>query len=301
MKINHPSRPLHRGISRTIGTQDQSSELPGYRRWRVGWLPRHVLQRLEAITGRGISIGLGSPRDPDSGHCQRERQVRTVPAQLVEVPFGRGAPMGRTRDGVLYAGFSTEGPGLESILLASGDEGRTWRQKRLDWWQFFDQALARDSWPWLFFDNRWALRSDSFGVLRDGTLLWAFRHGSRWLRGRGTRSGVLCDSKPRRRPELAGTVQGRQGALSFDRKLLEPNDRIAGRNRALAPAPRRDFNPPERGQASGGKVFAALDGDLPTPLPTFFGPPTAAEVGVSEPHYRTGLPKRLSCGCTPGG
>ncbi|MDE2962329.1 MAG: hypothetical protein OXU26_00300, partial [Acidobacteriota bacterium] len=43
------------------------------------------------------------------------KRVRTVPAQFVVVPWGRGAPMGRTRDGVLYAGFSTEGPGLESI------------------------------------------------------------------------------------------------------------------------------------------------------------------------------------------
>ena len=105
-------------------------------------------------------------------------KVRAVPARFVEVPFGRGAPIGRTQDGVLYAGFSTEGPGLESILLASSDEGRTWRQKRLDWWQFFDQTLARDSSRWLFFDNRWALRSDSFGILRDGTLLWAFRQAA---------------------------------------------------------------------------------------------------------------------------
>ena len=105
-------------------------------------------------------------------------RIRTVPAQFAVVPFGRGAPIGRTRDGVLYAGFSTEGPGLESILLASSDEGRTWRQNRLDWWQFFDHTLARDSSRWLFFDNRWALRSDSFGILRDGTLLWAFRQAA---------------------------------------------------------------------------------------------------------------------------
>jgi len=106
------------------------------------------------------------------------KRIRTVPAQFVVVPFGRGAPIGRTQDGVLYAGFSTEGPGLESILLASSDEGRTWRQRRLDWWQFFDHTLARDSWGWLFFDNRWALRSDAFGILRDGTLLWAFRQAA---------------------------------------------------------------------------------------------------------------------------
>lgn len=90
----------------------------------------------------------------------------------MEVPFGRGAPIGRTRDGTLYAAFSTEGPGLESILLSSSDEGRTWCQKRLDWWQFFDHNLARDSVRWLFFDYRWMLRSDSFGILRDGGKSW---------------------------------------------------------------------------------------------------------------------------------
>lgn len=133
-----------------------------------GWKP---LRAQESLSGP-------APRQTRIAVTVNGERIRTVPAQFVEVPFGRGAPMGRTRDGVLYAGFSTEGPGLESILLASGDEGRTWRQRRLDWWQFFDQALPRDSWPWLFFDNRWALRSDSFGVLRDGTLLWAFRQAA---------------------------------------------------------------------------------------------------------------------------
>lgn len=54
------------------------------------------------------------------------------------MPFGRGAPIGRAGDGTLYAGFSTEGPGLESALLKSVDGGKTWEEKRLDWWEFFD-------------------------------------------------------------------------------------------------------------------------------------------------------------------
>lgn len=139
-----------------------------------GWLAATTLS-----SGRKPLRAEESPSDPAPKETRiavtvNGKRVRTVPARFVQVPFGRGAPLGRTQDGVLYAGFSTEGPGLESILLSSSDEGRTWRQRRLDWWQFFDQTLARDSSRWLFFDNRWALRSDSFGILRDGTLLWAF-------------------------------------------------------------------------------------------------------------------------------
>jgi len=64
--------------------------------------------------------------------------TRTIPAEFIAVPFGRGAPIGRAGDGTLYAGFSTEGPGLESALLKSVDGGKTWEEKRLDWWEFFD-------------------------------------------------------------------------------------------------------------------------------------------------------------------
>ena len=170
------NRSLHQGISKTIGTQDQSSGLPGYRLWRVAG-GHNIVQRLETITAEESPSG-PAPKKTQIAVTVNGERIRTVPAQFVVVPFGRGAPIGRTRDGVLYAGFSTEGPGLDSILLASSDEGRTWRQKRLDWWQFFDQTLARDSSRWLFFDNRWALRSDSFGILRDGTLLWAFRQAA---------------------------------------------------------------------------------------------------------------------------
>ena len=33
--------------------------------------------------------------------------TRTIPAGFIAMPFGRGAPIGRTADGTLYAGFST--------------------------------------------------------------------------------------------------------------------------------------------------------------------------------------------------
>lgn len=100
--------------------------------------------------------------------------VRTLPAEFVAVPFGRGAPIGMTDGGTLYAGFSTEVPGIESILLASTDGGRTWSEKRLDWWQFLDHTAERDSPRTVFWENRWATRNDSFGVLKNGALLWAF-------------------------------------------------------------------------------------------------------------------------------
>ena len=45
------------------------------------------------------------------------KPTRTIPAEFITVPFGRGAPIGRTADSTLYAGFSTEGPGPESTLL----------------------------------------------------------------------------------------------------------------------------------------------------------------------------------------
>ena len=101
--------------------------------------------------------------------------TRTIAAEFIAVPFGRGAPIGRTEDGTLYAGFSSEGPGLESVLLKSVDGGKTWSEKRLDWWTFFDQSLELDSPRFHFWDYRWAMRNDSFGVLADGTLLWAFQ------------------------------------------------------------------------------------------------------------------------------
>ena len=108
------------------------------------------------------------------------KRVRSIPAESVAVPFGRGAPIGMTDDGTLYAAFHTEGPALESELLASADGGRTWSHKRLDWWQFSQRADSHDSLAFLFWDNRWAITNDSFGVLRDGTLLWAFLRNSGW-------------------------------------------------------------------------------------------------------------------------
>ena len=101
-------------------------------------------------------------------------RVRSISAESVPVPFGRGAPIGATADGTLYAAFATEGPGLESVRLASSDGGRSWSTKRLDWWQFFDHSLDPESSRARFFKNRQSMRSDAFGVLRDGTLLWAF-------------------------------------------------------------------------------------------------------------------------------
>lgn len=160
--ISAPKSNRRGFLSTGIGGWLAAATLPG------GWKPSRAAE---------------SPSGSVSQKCQIKvtvdgKEVRTLPAQLAAVPFGRGAPVGRTQDGTLYAGFHTEGPGLESVLLSSSNEGRTWRRRRLDWWQFFDHNLARDSMRWLFFDNRWALRSDSFGVLRDGTLLWAFRQAS---------------------------------------------------------------------------------------------------------------------------
>jgi hypothetical protein len=100
--------------------------------------------------------------------------VRAVPAEFIPVPFGRGSPIGTTGNGILYAAFATEGPGLESTLLSSTDGGRSWTEKRLDWWQFFNHTVGRDSLEFLFWDNRWAMRNQSFGVLKNGALLWAF-------------------------------------------------------------------------------------------------------------------------------
>ena len=76
--------------------------------------------------------------------------VRAVPAEFIPVPFGRGSPIGTTSNGILYAAFATEGPGLESTLLSSTDGGRSWTEKRLDWWQFFNHTVGRDSLEFLF-------------------------------------------------------------------------------------------------------------------------------------------------------
>ena len=100
--------------------------------------------------------------------------VRAIPAAFIPVPLGRGSPVGMTDDGALYAAFATEGPGLESTLLRSTDGGRSWSEKRLDWWQFFNHTVGRDSMEFHFWDNRWAMRNQSFGVLKNGALLWAF-------------------------------------------------------------------------------------------------------------------------------
>ena len=100
--------------------------------------------------------------------------VRAVPAEFIPVPLGRGSPIGMTGDGTLYAAFATEGPGLESTLLRSVDGGRSWSEKRLNWSQFFNHTVGRDSLEFRFWENRWAMRNQSFGVLKDGALLWAF-------------------------------------------------------------------------------------------------------------------------------
>ena len=116
-----------------------------------------------------------------------QSEVKTISAESSPTPFGRGAPIGMRSDGILYAGFATEGPGLESVLVSSSDGGRNWSRKRLDWWQFQhrasltetisdpvtkiyepESALSR------FFNNRRFMNSDAFGVLKNGTLLWVF-------------------------------------------------------------------------------------------------------------------------------
>ena len=299
MKINDP---IDHSIRESPGPSAHKTSRRGFLATGLGgWLGATTLS-----SGRKPLRAEESPSDPAPKKTRiavtvNGEKIRTVPAQFVVVPFGRGAPMGRTRDGVLYAGFSTEGPGLESILLASSDEGRTWRQKRLDWWQFFDHNLARDSSRWLFFDNRWALRSDSFGILRDGTLIWAFLQIADGCGAGGLEAECYVIRSQDGGRSWQGPYRVDKAPFSFDWKLLEPNDRIAGRNRALAPATGRDFDPCERDQASGCKVFAALDGDSLYRQLRFSGPPTAAKVGASEPHCRTGLSRRLSCGCTPGG
>ena len=259
MKINDP---IDHSIRESPGPSAHKTSRRGFLATGLGgWLGATTLS-----SGRKPLRAEESPSDPAPKKTRiavtvNGEKIRTVPAQFVVVPFGRGAPMGRTRDGVLYAGFSTEGPGLESILLASSDEGRTWRQKRLDWWQFFDHNLARDSSRWLFFDNRWALRSDSFGILRDGTLIWAFLQiadgcGAGGLEaecyvirsqdgGRSWQGPYRVDKAPF--PSI-GNSSNRMTELP-DGTVLWPQRLGATSTRA------------ERDQASGCKVFAALDGD----------------------------------------
>ena len=55
--------------------------------------------------------------------------VRAVTAEFIPVSFGRGSPIGMTGNGILYTAFATEGPGLESTLLSSTDDGRGWAEK----------------------------------------------------------------------------------------------------------------------------------------------------------------------------
>ena len=136
------------------------------------------------------------------------KTVRSVPAEFVPVPFGRGAPIGRTPDGTLFAAFSTEGLALESVLLSSADDGRSWSERRLDWRQFsspklgFDVLFASSS-PeppdeakmalYSFFEYRWAMSSDSFGVLKNGALVWAFLQnlGTYGVGGGGTDAYII--------------------------------------------------------------------------------------------------------------
>ena len=48
-----------------------------------------------------------------------ENEVKTITAESSPTPFGRGAPVGMTAEGILYAGLATEAPGLESVLVSS--------------------------------------------------------------------------------------------------------------------------------------------------------------------------------------
>ena len=109
-------------------------------------------------------------------------RVRSISAESVPVPFGRGG--GHRRDSRGH--HVREGPGLESVLLASSDGGRSWSTKRPDWWQFFDHSLDPESSRARFFENQASMTSDVFGVLRDGTLLWAFTQNPAAMTGAET-------------------------------------------------------------------------------------------------------------------
>ena len=130
---------------------------------------------------------IGEIKVTTDGKC-----VRTIPAEFVPVPLGRGSPIGMTDSGILYAAFATEGPGLESTLLRSTNGGRSWTERRLDWWQFFNHAVGRDSPEFLFWDNRWAMRNQSFGVLKNGGPAVGIRGRMRWT---WKRSAILSAAK----------------------------------------------------------------------------------------------------------
>ena len=79
MKINHQIDRSTRESPGLSALKTDRRELPGYRLWRVAG-GHNLVRRPESVTGGGISIGPGSPKDPDSGHCRRgENSNRSGP------------------------------------------------------------------------------------------------------------------------------------------------------------------------------------------------------------------------------
>lgn len=88
-----------------------------------------------------------------------EKQVAGLPAEYVPLDYGgmpwRGDPgIGMSADGTIYIA-------LYSKLFVSKDGGHTWEDRRIDLESFDPPTSERANY-------------DSFVVLRDGTLLWAY-------------------------------------------------------------------------------------------------------------------------------
>ena len=142
--------------------------------------------------------------------------VRAIPAEFIPVPLGRGSPVGMTDDGALYAAFATEGPGLESTLLRSTDSGRSWSEKRLDWWQFFNHTVGRDS-------MEFPLLGQSLGDAKPIVRGFEKRCPVVGIRaGRsGSGKGVLYYPQRRWRRNVERSHKTRQVALFICRQLLK--------------------------------------------------------------------------------
>ena len=87
------------------------------------------------------------------------QEIGTLPAEYIPLDYPdmpwRGDPgIGMTRDGRIYVA-------LYARIFLSGDAGKTWESRPIDV-ESLDPPMRVDNY-------------DSFGVLRDGTLLWAYR------------------------------------------------------------------------------------------------------------------------------
>ncbi len=87
------------------------------------------------------------------------QEIGTLPAEIIPLDYPdmpwRGDPgIGMTRDGRIYVA-------LYARIFLSRDAGKTWESRPIDV-ESLDPPMRADNY-------------DSFGVLRDGTLLWAYR------------------------------------------------------------------------------------------------------------------------------